>query len=192
MPERIKQLKQDKIIQDALLVEFNSVNKDKQCQDWAELTTTYSINEVVYSVVLKLCDAWLKSKLTIGSKKMDFPAEARQYVEWNVSLSKESSTLSYNLPWRIYAVSLPFDGSYYLKRYLNNPAPIGLCVLDNTEDLERNMHWDVKSFCTLLNGIMIATGGSLPSQFVLLTFLKITDFIHLQNALQELSGIAKE
>ena len=159
------------------------MNKDKQCQDWAELTTTYSINEVVYSVVLKLCDAWLKSKLTIGSKKMDFPAEARQYVEWNVSLSKESSTLSNNLPWRIYAVSLPFDGSYYLKRYLNNPAPIGLCVLDNTEDLERNMHWDVKSFCTLLNGIMIVTGGSLPSQYVLLIFLKITDFIHLQNAL---------
>ena len=37
MPERIKQLKQDKIIQAALLLEFNSVNKDKQCQDWAEL-----------------------------------------------------------------------------------------------------------------------------------------------------------
>ena len=90
MPECIKQLKQDKIIQDALLVEFNSVNKDKQCQDWAELTTTYNINEVVYSVVLKLCDAWLKSKLQVGSKKMDFPAEARQYVEWNFSLSKES------------------------------------------------------------------------------------------------------
>ena len=39
---------------------------------------------------------------------------------------------------------------------------------------------------------MIATSGSLPSQYVLLTFLKITDFIHLQNALQELSGIAKK
>ena len=63
---------------------------------------------------------------------------------------------------------------------------------DNTKDLERNMHWDVKSFCTLLNGIMIVTGGSLTSQYVLLTFLKITDFIHLQNALQELGGIAKE
>ena len=30
MPEHIKQLKQDKIIQDALLIEFNTLNKDKQ------------------------------------------------------------------------------------------------------------------------------------------------------------------
>ena len=60
-------------------------------------------------------------------------------------------------------MSLPFDGDYYFKCHLNNPTPIGLCVLDNSEDLERNMHWDVESFCNLLNGIMIVTGGSLPS-----------------------------
>ena len=79
-----------------------------------------------------------------------------------------------------------------MKCYLNNPAPIGLCVLDNTKDLEINMPWDVESFCNLLNGIMIVTSGSFPSHYVLLTFLKIIDFIDLENDLEELSGIAKE
>ena len=33
MAERIKQLKQDKIVQELLLIEFNTMNKDKQCQN---------------------------------------------------------------------------------------------------------------------------------------------------------------
>ena len=95
-------------------------------------------------------------------------------MDWNISLSKENSTLLFDLLWCIYAARLPFDGSYCLKYHLNNPIPIGLCVLDNTKYLERSMHWDVESFCNILNGIMIVTGGSLPSQYVLLTFLNIT------------------
>ena len=74
MPESIKQLKKDKIIQDALIVEFNTLNKDKQY------------------------DVWIKSKLKVGSKKIDFTIESRQYVEYNISLTKEISTLSFNLP----------------------------------------------------------------------------------------------
>ena len=192
MPERVMQLKQDKIIQDALLLEFNTQNKDKQCQNWQEVTTTYNINNVVYSVILKLCEVWVKSKLQVGSKKIDFPAEVTQYVGWNISLSKELSTLSLDVPWCIYAVNLPFDGSYYLKRHMINPIPIGLCVLDNTEDFGQNMQWNVEKFCNLLNGIMVVTGGSRPAQYVLLTFLNIKDFTELQNALKDMGELTKE
>ena len=97
-----------------------------------------------------------------------------------------------DLPWSIYVVSLPIKGIRYLECHFRDPIPIGLCVLDNTKDLERNMHWDVESFCNLLASIMIIIGGSLPSQYVLLSFLKIINFIHFQNSLQKLSGIAKE
>lgn len=179
MPEYVKQLKQDKIIQDALLTEFNGLDKDKQCQNWEELTTTFNINHVVYSLLLKLCDAWIKSKLQVGSKKIDFPIEARKYVEWNISLSKERSTLSLDLPWHIYVVSLPIEGSGYLERHFNNPIPIGLCVLDNTEVSTTNMQWDVEKFQDLLNGIMAIAGGSKPSQYILVAFLNNTDYIHL-------------
>ena len=65
MTKRIKQLKQNKIIQDALLVDFNTLGKEKQCQNRQELTTTYNINDVVYSVLLKLCNGWIKSKLQV-------------------------------------------------------------------------------------------------------------------------------
>ena len=56
MAERIKQLKQDKIVQEQLLIEFNTMNKDKQCQNWKELAFTYNINKVVYGTILQLCD----------------------------------------------------------------------------------------------------------------------------------------
>ena len=107
MTERVKQLKQDKISQYALLVEFNTLSEEKQCQSWRELTTTYSINDVVYSVHLKLCDGWIKPKLQVGLKKVDFPTEATKYAEWNIYLSKEQPTLSLDLPLSTYAVSLP-------------------------------------------------------------------------------------
>ena len=76
MAERIKQLKQDKIVQEQLLIEFNTMNKDKQSQNWKELASTYNINKVVYGTILQLCDEWIKSKLVVGSKKIDFPAAA--------------------------------------------------------------------------------------------------------------------
>ena len=154
MADHVKQLKQDKILQDALLTQFSTLDKDKQCRNWDELTTTYNINHVVYSLLLRLCDDWIKSKLQVGSKKIDFPIEATKYVEWNISLSKERSTVSLDLPWHIYTVSLPIEGSGYLKRHFDKPIPIGLCVLDNTEVTTRNMQWDVKKFQDLLNGIM--------------------------------------
>ena len=192
MPKHIKQLKQDKIIQDACLTEFNTLNKDKQCPNWSEAIATYNINEVVYSVLLQLCDMWIKSKLQVGLKKMDFPIEARQYVEWIVNLSKERTTLSMDVSWCIYAVNLPFDKSYYLKRHLNNPISIGLCVLDNIEDLGRDVQWSVDKFCNLLNGMMVVLGGSMPSQYVMLSFLNTTNFFNLQIALKSLGGMAKE
>ena len=192
MAERIKQLKQDKIVQEQLLIEFNTMNKDKQCQNWKELASTYNINKVVYGTILQLCDEWIKSKLVVGSKKIDFPVAATRYIEWNITLCKERSTTSLNLPLSIYVVSLTFDGSLYLKRHLSDPVSIGLCVLDCTEDLERQKHWSAEKFCNLLNGIMIITGGSAGSQYVLLTFLDITGLNHLQNALRSLSGITKE
>ena len=135
---------------------------------------------------------WVKSKLQVSSKKIDFPVEVTQYVGWNISLSKELSTLSLDVPWCIYAVNLPFDGSYYLKRHMINPIPIGLCVLDNTEDFGQNMQWNVEKFCNLLNGIMVVTGGSRPAQYVLLTFLNIKDFTELQNALKDMGELTKE
>lgn len=76
MAERIKQLKQDKIVQEQLLIEFNTMNKDKQCQNWKELASTYNINKVVYGTILQLCDEWIKSKLVVGSKKINFPVAA--------------------------------------------------------------------------------------------------------------------
>ena len=109
MAERIKQLKQDKIIQDALLTEFNTLNKDKQCPNWLEAIATYNINEVVYSILLQLCDMWIKSKLQVGLKKMEFPIEARQYVEWIINLSKEHTTLPMDVSLYIFTISLRFD-----------------------------------------------------------------------------------
>ena len=41
LPEQIKNLKQDRLIQEAaLLTEFNNVDKEKQCENWEELKTT--------------------------------------------------------------------------------------------------------------------------------------------------------
>ena len=73
-----------------------------------------------------------------------------------------------------------------------NPIPIGLCVLNNTKDFGQNMQWNVEKFCILLNGIMVVTGRSRPTQYVLLTFLNIKDFIELQNALKDMGELTKE
>ena len=89
MPDYVKKLKQDKLLQDALLTQFNTLDKDKQCKTWEELTTTYNINHVVYSLLLRLCDVWIRSKLQVGSKKIGFPIKVTKYVQWNINLSKE-------------------------------------------------------------------------------------------------------
>ena len=97
-----------------------------------------------------------------------------------------------DVSWCIYAVSLPFIKSYSLKRQLSNPISIGLCVLDNIEDLGRGVQWSVDKFCNLLNGMMVVLGGSAPSQYVMLSFLNTIDFVNLQIALKGLGGMAKE
>jgi len=60
-------------------------------------------------------------------------------------------------------VSLPIKGSFYLEHHFKNPIPIGLCVLDNTKALERNMQWGVEKFQDLLKGILAIAGRSMHS-----------------------------
>lgn len=175
-----------------MLIEFKNLDKENKCQSWKDLTSRYNINDVVYSVLLKLCDSWIKSKLQVGTKKFEFPIEARKYVEWTINLSREKLTSSLDLPWFIYAVSLPIEGIRFLERHFVNPISIGLCVLDTMEDVASNMEWGGEKISNILNGIMAITGGSIQSQYVLLAFLNNTDYVHLQGALQNMHGIVKK
>ena len=118
-------IKQARLIQEALLAEFNNVDKEKQCENWEELKTTNNINHVVYSRFLNMCDAWLKSHLKAGTKKIDFPTETRNYIEWTINIRKEKSKESMNLPWLFYVVNLELEGRSYLQRHFENPKPIG-------------------------------------------------------------------
>ena len=124
-----------------------------------------------------MCDAWLKSHLKVGTKKIDFPTKARNYIKWMINLRKEQSTKSMNLPWLVYVVNLEIEGRSYLQRHFENPNPIGLCVLDNTEDFQRNMQLSKVKFKDILNGILAIIGGSIESYYVLLCFLNKKDYV---------------
>ncbi|MCO5570655.1 hypothetical protein L7F22_024382 [Adiantum nelumboides] len=105
MLERIKQLKQDHIIQDVLLEEFNSPNEDAKWNTWEDLVLMYNINNAGYMKFLELCDIWIKTHLKRGIKNIDFPESARKYVEWTINLHKEKVKAT-DVPWRVYVNAL--------------------------------------------------------------------------------------
>ena len=181
MYDRIKQLKQDKLIQDALIEGFNVLNESSPCTDWKEVETMYSINDAIYTTILTMCEDWIKSKLKRGTKKMNFPENAVEYMRWAVRLQKAKNE-SRDFPWSIYVVSLQMEGNLYLKRHFNNEFPIGLCVLDLTKISGENLQWTEETFKNALDGILAVAGGSTTPGFVFLAFVDSNNFIKLQAA----------
>lgn len=185
MYDRIKQLKQDKLIQDALIEGFNVLNESSPCKDWEEVVNVYNINDAIYTTILTLCEDWLKSNLKRGTKKMNFPEKAVEYMQWVVHLQKEKIE-SRDLPWSIYVVSLQMEGNLYLKRHFNRSTPIGLCVLDLTKHSGGNLQWTEETFKNALDGILaIASGSTIPG-FVFLAFVDSNKFTKLQYAFHTL------
>ncbi|RYA37509.1 hypothetical protein, partial [Enterobacter cloacae complex sp. GF14B] len=181
MYDRIKQLKQDKLIQDALFEGFNNLNESSPCKDSEEVVKIYNINDVVYKTLLMLCEECLRSSLKCGTKKMAFPNGARKYMQWAIHLQKEK-TEPRDLPWSIYVVSLQMEGNLYLMRHFNNKVPIGLCVLDMTKNVGGNLKWSEETFNNALDGILAIAGGSTDPGFVFLAFVDFTNFTKLQCA----------
>ena len=185
MYDRIKQLKQDKLIQDALLEGFNALNTSSPCKDWDEVVSVYNINDAVYKTILTLCEEWLKSSLKRGKKKMAFPDEAVKYMQWAVQLQKEHIE-SLDVPWSIYVVSLEMEGNLYMKRHFDNKFPIGLCVLDLTKHWGCSLQWSEETFKNALDGMLAIAGGSTDSGFVCLAFVDISNLPKLQCAFQSM------
>ena len=185
MYDRIKQLKQDKLIQEALVEGFNNLNASSPCKDWEEVVCMYNINDAVYKTILMLCEEWLKSSLKRGINKMAFPDEAIKYMQWVVHLQKEKIE-SRDLPWSIYVVSLQMEGNLYLKRHFNNEMPIGLCVIDLTRQCGSSLQWSEETFINALNGILAIAGGSTDPGFVFLAFVDFSKLTKLQCAFQSM------
>lgn len=185
MYDRIKQLKQDKLIQDALLEGFNALNTSSPCEDWEAIVSKYNINDAVYKTILTLCEEWLKSSLKRGKKKMAFPEEAVKYMQWAVHLQKENIE-SLDLPWSIYVVSLQMEGNLYLKRHFNNKMPIGLCVLDLTKHCGGSLQWSEETFKNALDGMLAIAGGSIDPGFVCLAFVDFSKLSKLQCAFESM------
>ena len=190
MADRIKQLKQDRIIQDALLIEFNKFDIENPCKDWEELANKYNINNVVYSQFLKLCDTWLTSHLKRGTKKVEFLEEAIKYIEWTINLAREKVD-SINLPWCVCVVNLQMEERTYLQRHFNSPISIGLSVLDLTTRLHTSPQWSAKRFLDLLNGILAISKESRKEEYAFVAFLGNTDHIQLQCALESMQEVVK-
>ncbi|MCO5585723.1 hypothetical protein L7F22_039659 [Adiantum nelumboides] len=190
MLEYIMQTKQDKVIQEALALEFNAANPSKKFQDWEETTTFYGMSENIYGMLQKKCDAWVKSKLQVGKSNLEFPSDVQMYIQWivNISVAKD---ITKDLPWHIPVVSLAMEGELFLARLFPNPMPIGLCILDNTEGSAREMQWSTERFSHFLSGILTITGGTKNPQCVLLAFVRIFDLMRLKDALRSVSGSHK-
>ncbi|MCO5590628.1 hypothetical protein L7F22_044599 [Adiantum nelumboides] len=86
MPEYVMQTKHDKVIQEALALEFSAANPSKKFQDWEEIATFYGMSENIYGMLQKKCDAWLKSKLQVDEYLLDIeykivrPMDPRAYL----------------------------------------------------------------------------------------------------------------
>ena len=185
MAEFVRQLKQDKIIQDELMKVFREVDKDKNFQSWAQILLLYDIKDHVYNALLKMCESWIKDKLAASKATPQFPLKARAYIEWITNLSKDQLSSTLDLPWKVHTVNLHIEGEFFLKRYYENPISIGLCIIDSTEGSAKSMQWSESIFIELLSGIMRITGGSTHAQYVLLAFLSFDDVVHLKGALKK-------
>ncbi|MCO5592415.1 hypothetical protein L7F22_046418 [Adiantum nelumboides] len=187
IPENVMQTKQDKVIQEALALEFSAANPSKKFQDWEEIATLYGMSENFYGMLQKKCDAWVKSKLQVGKSNLEFPLDVQMYIKWivNISVAKD---ITKDLPWHIPMVSLAMEGELFLARLFPNSMPIGLCILDNTEGSAQEMQWSTERFSHLLSGILTITRGTRNPQCVLLAFVRISDLMRLKDALQSVSG----
>ena len=185
MYDRVKQLKQDKLVQEAVLEGFNNLNASSPCKDWEEVVRMYDINDAVYKTILTLCEEWIRSSLKRGTKKIAFPEEAMKYMQWAVHLQQEKVE-PIDLPWSIYVVSLQMEGNLYLKRHFNNEIPIGLCVLDLIKNNGGSVQWSKETITNALKGILAIAGGSTDPGFVFLAFVDFTTLTKLQRALQNM------
>ncbi|MCO5561005.1 hypothetical protein L7F22_014626 [Adiantum nelumboides] len=100
MPEYIMHTKQDKVIQEALALEFSATNPFKKFQDWEEIATFYGMSENIYGMLQKKCDAWVNSKLQVGKSNLEFPLDVRMYIQWIVNISV-AEDITKDLPWHI-------------------------------------------------------------------------------------------
>ncbi|MCO5597467.1 hypothetical protein L7F22_051545, partial [Adiantum nelumboides] len=116
MPEYIMQTKQDKVIQEALELEFSAANPSKKFQDWEEIATFYGMLENIYGMLQKKCDAWVKSKLQVGKSNLEFPSDVQMYIQWIVNISV-GEDITKDLPWHIPVVSLAMEGELFWLSY---------------------------------------------------------------------------
>ena len=135
MLERIKQMKQDRLLQEELIVVYQELDKESGFTTWDEIKSKYNISPLVYDRFLVLCDDWLKSCLKMACKKIAFPKDVVDYAEWTIKVKKEESTNTMNVPWSIFVVSLRVDQRSYLQRSFNQHMPIDLCMLDIIETI---------------------------------------------------------
>ena len=118
MAKFVKQLKQDKIIQNKLMKVFKKANQDKNFQNWIEIINFYKIDDNVYHILLKMCDSWIKEKIVASKATPPFPLEARSYITWITQLNKAKLNTTPNMPWRIHAVNIHKEGKILLKKVL--------------------------------------------------------------------------
>ena len=185
MLERIKQMKQDRLLQEELIVVYQELDKESGFSTWDEIKSKYNISPLVYDRFLVLCDDWLKSRLQVACKKIAFPKDVVEYAEWTIKVKKEESANTMNVPWSIFVVSLRVEQRSYLQRHFNQHIPIDLCVLDNTETTHCKKQWDSSAFKDLLDGVLDVCEES-NKQFVFLAFVGLDDFIQLQNSFKDM------
>ena len=147
--------------------EFKILNPSRKCESWDEVKQFYKVDKKVYSIIQRMCDPWIKTKLQVGKAVSEFSVQVKAYIEWIISQSSIKHP-TYDYPWKVLSVSLDLEGRSFMARHIGRPISIGLCVLDTTEGVAKMMHWTAEKLQDFLRGIMDITGATCQQQFVFL------------------------